>query len=246
MPMKHKLTAAEYAALEDGQKANYVADGTEFRLDVVEDPKFKELQTKFGEFRENSIANLKRTAALEKIIADKGDGDPPIQKTGDQLRIAELEAKVTVLTTKGAKSDATAAAATFKADMAQIALAAGVEDTAITDVVSRSEQAGWKAEEGGITSYGADGKAVMSIADPSQRMTASEWVKNLKHDGGAHLFKPSSGVGNPNRKLSAPEALIENGVLKNPSVEDFIKHGDAITSGGLKVDLAKSEAYAPG
>ena len=75
-------------------------------------------------------------------------------------------------------------------------------------------------------------------------MTLSEWVKNLRHDGGAHLFKDSSGVVNRNTKPTAPEALIENGRLKNPSVEDFIKHGDAIKSGALKVDLTKSEAYA--
>ena len=246
MPMQHKLTAAEHAALEDGQKANYVADGTEFRLDVVKDPQIKEMQTKLGEFRENSIANLKRTAALEKVIADLTDKDPPIRKTGDQLEMAKMKEQMAALEAKATKADATAAAATFKADMAQIALAAGVEDEAIPDVVARSEVAGWKSEEGGITSYGANGKAVMSTADPSQRMTASEWVKNLQHDGGAHLFKSSSGVGNSNKKLSAPEALIENGVLKNPSVEDFIKHGDAIKSGTLKVEIAKSEAYAPG
>ena len=241
--LKHKLTAAEHAALEDGQKANYVADGTEFRLDVVEDPRIKEMQTTVGEFRETNITVLKELAALKKAAKAEG-GDPPIQKTGDQLRIAELEEKVTVLTTKAGKSDATAAAATFKVDVAKIAAAAGVEGNAIADVVARSQAAGWKAEEGGITSYGADGKAVMSTADPSQRMTMSEWVKNLKHDGGAHLFKGSSGVGNRNTKPLAPEALIENGVLKNPSVEDMIKHGDAIKSGSLKVEIAKSEAHA--
>ena len=150
------------------------------------------------------------------------------------------------LTAENTKANSVASAATFKNDVAQIATGAGVRDTAIADVVARSQAAGWKAEEGGITSYGADGKAVMSTADPSQRMTLSEWVKNLRHDGGAHLFKDSSGVSHRNTTPSAPEALIENGVLKNPSVEDFIKHGEAIKSGALKVDITKSEAYASG
>ena len=35
-------------------------------------------------------------------------------------------------------------------------------------------------------------------------------------------------------------------VLKNPSVEDMIKHGDAIKSGMLKVDLVKSEGHESG
>ena len=242
--LKHKLTAAEYAALEDGQKANYVADGTEFRLDVVEDPRIKELQTKFGEFRETNIALLKELAAEKK--ARNGGDDPPIRKTGDQLKIAKLEEAMVTLEATNAKNLSVASAVTFEKDVAKIAAAAGVEGNAIADVVARSQAAGWKAEEGGITSYGADGKAVMSTADPSQRMTMSEWVKNLKHDGGAHLFKGSSGVGNRNTKPSAPEALIENGVLKNPSVEDMIKHGDAIKSGVLKVEIAKSEGYASG
>ena len=243
--LKNKLTAAEHAALEDGLKGLYVADGTEFRLDVAEDPRVKELQTSVGEFRENNVTLLKRLDALEK--AGKGDGgDPPIRKTGDQLKIAKLEEEMVSLKAENTKSHSVASAATFKTDVAQIATGAGVRDTAIADVVARSQAAGWKAEEGGITSYGADGKAVMSTADPSQRMTLSEWVKNLRHDGGGHLFKDSSGVNH--KKSSAPtaEALIENGVLKNPSVEDMIKHGDAIKSGALKVDIAKSEGFSSG
>ena len=241
--LKHKLTAAEYAALEDGLKASYVADGTEFRLDVVEDPRIKELQTSVGEFRETNIATLKELAALKKA-AD--DDPPPIRKTEDQLKIAKLEETMVTLTAEATKSRSVASAATFEKDVQKIAAAAGVESTAIQDVVARSQAAGWKAEEGGITSYGADGKAVMSTADPSQRMTMSEWVKNLRHDGGAHLFKGSSGVNHRNTKPSTPEALIENGVLKNPSVEDMIKHGDAIKSGALKVDIAKSEGFSSG
>ena len=244
MPL-NKLTATEHAALDDGLKGIYVADGTEFRLDVVEDPRVKELQKSVGEFRESNIALLKRLDVLEKV--GKGDGgDPPIRKTRDQLEIAKMKEQMVALEAESEKNRSVASVATFKADVAQIASAAGVEDTAIQDVVARSQAAGWKAEEGGITSYGANGKAVMSTADPSQRMTMSEWVKNLRHDGGSHLFKGSSGVGNANKKLSAPEALIENGVLKNPSVEDMIKHGEAIKSGSLKVDIAKSEAYASG
>ena len=243
--LKYKLTAAEYAALaEDGLKVAYVEDGTEFRLDVVEDPRIKEMQTTVGEFRETNITVLKELAAIKKDR--KGDGDPPIRKTGDQLEIAKMKEEMVALKTESEKNRSVAAAATFEKDVANIATAAGVKDTAIPDVVARSQTAGWKAEEGGITSYGADGKAVMSTADPSQRMMMSEWVKNLKHNGGAHLFKDSSGVGNQNKKLSAPEALFENGVLKNPSVDDFIKHGDAIKSGVLKVDIAKSETYASG
>ena len=240
--LKNKLTAAEHAALDDGQKDLYVADGTGFRLDVEPDPRIKELQTRQGEFRETNIALLKRLDALEKA----GKGTPPIQKTGDQLKISQLEEAMAALKTENEKNRSVASAATFKTDVAQIATGAGVRDTAIADVIARSQAAGWKAEEGGITSYGADGKAVMSVADPSQRMTLSEWVKNLRHDGGGHLFKDSSGVNNRNTKPSAPEALIENGVLKNPSVDDFIKHGDAIKSGSLKVDISKSEAYASG
>ena len=243
--MKNKLTAAEHAALADGLKAAYVADGTEFRLDVVEDPRIKELQTTVGEFRETNITVLKELAALKKA-GNGQDPDPPIRKTGDQLKIAKLEEEMVTLKEENEKSHSVASAATFKTDVAQIATGAGVRDTAVADVVARSQAAGWKAEEGGITSYGADGKAVMSTADPSQRMTLSEWVKNLRHDGGAHLFKDSSGVHHRNTKPSTPEAAIENGVLKNPSVEDLIKHGDAIKSGALKVDLTKSEGYASG
>ena len=242
--LKPKLTAAEHAALDDGLKSIYVEDGTEFRLNVVEDPRIKELQTTVGEFRETNILNFKRIDALEK--AGKGDHEPPIRKTGDQLKIAQLEEEMLKLTAENTKANSVASVATFKNDVAQIATGAGVRDTAIADVVARSQAAGWKAEEGGITSYGADGKAVMSTADPSQRMTLSEWVKNLRHDGGAHLFKDSSGVSHRNTKSTAPEALIENGVLKHPSVEDMIKHGEAIKSGALKVDITKSEAYASG
>ena len=242
--LKLKLTAAEHAALDDGLKAFYVEDGTEFRLDVVEDPRIKELQTTVGEFRETNITVLKELAAIKK--AGKGDDDLPIRKTGDQLKIAKLEEEMLKLTAENTKANSVASAATFKNDVAQIATGAGVRDTAIADVVARSQAAGWKAEEGGITSYGPDDKAVMSTADPSQRMTLSEWVKNLRHDGGAHLFKDSSGANHRNTKPSAPEALIENGVLKHPSVEDMIKHGEAIKSGALKVDITKSEAYASG
>ena len=242
--LKHKLTAAEHAALADGLKALYVEDGTEFRLDVVEDPRLKEVQKTLGEFRETNIVMMKKVAALEK--SGEGGDPPPIRKTGDQLKIAKLEEEMVTLKAENTKSHSVASAATFKTDVAQIATGAGVRDTAIADVVSRSHAAGWKAEEGGITSYGADGKAVMSTSDPSQRMTLSEWVKNLRHDGGGHLFKDSSGVNHRNTKPSSPEALIENGVLKNPSVDDMIKHGDAIKSGALKVELTKSEGYASG
>ena len=117
--LKHKLTAAEHAALADGLKASYVADGTEFRLDVVEDPRVKELQTSVGEFRENNVALLKRLDVLEK--AGIGDQDPPIRKTGDQLKIAKLEEKMVKLTAENTKSRSVASAATFKTDVAQIA-----------------------------------------------------------------------------------------------------------------------------
>ena len=243
--LKHKLTTAEHAELEDGLKGIYVADGSEFRLDVVKDPRIKEVQTSLGEFRETNVTLLKRLDVLEN--AGKGDGvAPPIRKTGDQLKIAKLEEEMVALKEENTKSRSVASAATFKTDVAQVATGAGVRDTAIADVVARSQAAGWKAEEGGITSYGANGKAVMSTADPSQRMTLSEWVKNLRHDGGGHLFKDSSGVSHQNTKPAAPEALIENGVLKNPSVEDFIKHGEAIKVGALKVDITRSEGYTSG
>ena len=241
--LKNKLTTEEYAALEDGKKGIYVAEGSGFRLDVMEDPRVKELQTSVGEFRENNVALLKRLDVLEK--AGEG-GDPPIRKTGDQLKIAKLEEEMVALKEENTNSRSIASAATFKTDVAAIASGAGVRDTAIADVIARLHAAGWKAEQGGITSYGADGKAVMSTSDPSQRMTLYEWVKNLRHDGGGHLFKDSSGVNHRNTKPSELEALIENGVLKNPSVEDMIKHGDAIKSGALKVDLTKSEGYSSG
>ena len=240
--LKNKMTAVEHSELEDGLKKLYVADGSEFRLDVAENPRIKELQASLGEFRENNVALLKRLEMLEK----SGKVTPPIQKTGDQLKIAKLEEEMVALKAENTKSKSVASAATFKTDVAQIATRAGVRDAAIADVVARAQAAGWKAEEGGITSYGSDGRAVMSDADPSQRMTLSEWVKNLRHDGNGHLFKNSSGVSPRNAKSLMPEALIENGVLKNPSVEDMVKHGDAIKSGALKVDITKSEGYASG
>ena len=229
MSLKRTLTAEEHAALVPAQQTFYVAaaDGNGFALDVEADPAVRTLQTSIGEFRENNIT-LQRQ--MEELRAQR---QPPPENAALEERVADLTRIVTEEREATARERSARSEDRFQIRVAEIGSKNGVRQEAVSDMVSRAKQSGFRVVEADGTVAAFRGEnAVMSRRDPSVRLTLTEWMHDQRRDGGGHLFKPSKGSdGLPQES----KGTIIDGVLHNPSEAEFGKNLADIASGKIQV-----------
>ena len=120
----------------------------------------------------------------------------------------------------------------FQIRVAEIGGKNGVRQEAVSDMVSRAKASGFRVEPDGTVAAFRNDAAVMSRRDPSMRMTLTEWMHDQRRDGGGHLFKPSKGA---NGKPEDSTGTIIDGVLHNPSEQEFGRNLEDIASGKIQV-----------
>ena len=227
--LKRTLTAEEHSALVPAMQALYVAaaDGNGFALEVDADPAVRTLQSQVGEFREN---NVTLTRQMEELRAQRR---PPPENAALEERVADLTRVVTEEREATARERAARSEDRFQIRVADIGAKNGVRQQAVGDMVSRAKAAGFRVveEDGTVASFRGD-TAVMSPRDPSVRLTLTEWMHDQRKDGGGHLFKPSKGS---DGKPEESTGTIVDGVLHNPSEQEFGRNLADIASGKIKV-----------
>ena len=227
--LKRTLTAEEHAAVAPEMQALYAvaADGNGFTLDVDPDPAVRTLQTQIGEFRENNITLTQQMAEL------RATRQPAPENAALEERVADLTRVVTEEREATARERNARAEDRFQIRVADIGSKNGVRQEAVSDMVSRAKAAGFRVVEADGTVAAFNGEAaVMSKRDPSVRMTLTEWMHDQRRDGGGHLFKPSKGAdGQPQDSTGT----IIDGVLHNPSENEFGKNLADIASGKIQV-----------
>ena len=227
--LKRTLTAEEHAALAPALQAHYVAAavGNRFTLDVDPDPAVRTLQTQIGEFRENNTTLTQQMAEL------RATRKPPPENAALEERVADLTRRLDESETETNRERAARSEDRFQIRVAEIGAKNGVRQEALSDMVSRAKDSGFRVVESDGTVAAFKGEAaVMSKRDPSVRMTLTEWMHNQRRDGGGHLFKPSKG---PDGKPQESTATIIDGVLHNPSEAEFGANIDDIASGKIQV-----------
>ena len=227
--LKRTLTAEEHTALASELQALYAAaaDGNGFTLDVDPDPAVRTLQTQIGEFRENNITLTQQMAELRATRQQAPENAALEERVADLTRVVTEEREAT------ARERTARAEDRFQIRVADIGSKNGVRQEAVSDMVSRAKAAGFRVVEADGTVAAFNGEAaVMSKRDPSVRMTLTEWMHDQRRDGGGHLFKPSKGAdGQPQDSTGT----IIDGVLHNPSENEFGKNLADIASGKIQV-----------
>ena len=225
--LKRTLTAEEHTALATELQALYAvgADGNGFALEVDPDPAVRTLQTQIGEFRENNITLTQQMAELRANRHPAPENAALEEKVADLTRIVEDERAATQRERDARSEDR------FKIRVAQIGAKNGVRQEAISDMVSRAKDNGFRVEPDGTVAAFKGDSAVMSKRDPSVRLTLTEWMNDQRRDGGGHLFKPSKGSGKPEESTGT----VIDGVLHNPSEAEFGRNLADIASGKIQV-----------
>ena len=227
--LKRTLTAEEYAALAPEIQALYAAaaDGNGFSLEVDADPAMRTLQTQVGEFRENNITLTQQMEELRRQRQVQPENAALEERVADLTRIVTEEREATKRERAARSEDR------FQIRVADIGAKNGVRQQAVGDMVSRAKAAGFRVveEDGTVAAFRGD-TAVMSPRDPSVRLTLTEWMHDQRKDGGGHLFKPSKGS---DGKPEESTGTIVDGVLHNPSEQEFGRNLADIASGKIKV-----------
>ena len=227
--LKRTLTAAEHAAIAPEMQALYVAaaDGNGYSLEVDVDPAMRTLQAQVGEFREN---NLTLTRQMEELRAQQR---PPPESAALEEQVADQARAISDLQAENKRERDGRAEDRFESRVREVGKKNGLNQDAEADAAGRARLAGFRVvDSDGTVAAFKDDIAVMSKRDPSVRLTLTEWMHDLRRDGGGHLFKPSRGTdGRPEESTGT----IIDGVLHNPNEAEFGRNLADIASGKIQV-----------
>ena len=225
---------------------------TEEEFQVLQD-KANETKTKLDEFRANNVSLLKKQEELEnkfknvdldayndmlrqsqalkdKKLIDEGKIEELMEERSKLMR--EEHNKV-IESMKGEQSNLTKKLEHLLIDSAvrDSAVKAGVVDTAIDDVVLRS-QAIFSIKDGKAVPHDSNGNVIFGDGN-SNPMEVSEWVKGLT-ESAPHLFNASTGGGSKHgSNFSGTSDTVSRDVFDNMSHQDRSKFA---RDGGKVVD----------
>ena len=157
-----------------------------------------------------------------KLIKD-GKIDELVDQKTSQMRsdheaaIGELNSKLVSQTERADKFEGLYNIKTVDDALREVAVKAGVRDTAITDVLLRGRGIFSVAEDGSVEARGADGKLLKT--DDEKILTTTNWVESLKtvsphywpESEGAGAGRGRGATGNPNDIDSQMTAAAEKG-----------------------------------
>lgn len=209
------------------------------------------LKTKLDEFRSNNVTLLKKQEELEskfngidldsyndmiqqardlkdKKLIDEGKIDELLEERTKSMREEHNNALEGM---KGEQSSLTKKLEHLLIDNAvrDSAIKAGVVDTAIDDVVLRSQSI-FSVKEGQAVPHDKDGNIIFGNGN-SDPMSVNEWVKGLT-ESAPHLFNASTGGGSKHgSNFSGTNNTISRDVFDNMSHQDrskFAKDGGKV------------------
>lgn len=205
MALDHKIDEEAFLALSEPVREHYALEGGKYYLQATG----LVSKARVDEFRENNIAlkteNEKFTsdmAALQKQLeaASKGGNVDEQVEAKVKKRIVELtaenEQKINDLTEGKSKAEALSQKLLVGDAVSREAISAGVQSTALEDVLTRANKV-FKVTEGVATPY--DGDDVMYGKDGTTPLTVKDWLAGQAVSA-PHLFKKHEGSGAANEQ----------------------------------------------
>lgn len=210
MALEHQVNEDGFNELNESVREHYTKDGENYYLQATGlVPK-----AKVDEFRNNNIslkaANEKYETDLSSLqsqleAASKGVDSGKVDALVEEKlkkRIIKLnednDRKVTELTEGKTKAEKTLSSLLVNDAVQREAIAAGVRETALDDVMSRANKV-FKVVEGKATPF--DGEDVIYGADGVTPMAVKDWLAGQAATA-PHLFKESKGAGANNKNKS--------------------------------------------
>ena len=261
MALKPVVSKSEHAALPEVIRAEYVADGDNFKLSVDGMVTKAEHDTKIGEFRNTNITVMRERDDLRTKFSVLGDEDPTkvaatlkdikegrlvpkdkakpgtedltaqIQSAVDAAT-APLKTQITGLETKVTTEQSRADEAILRSEVTTLAPKKGVQPGAVSDLERRIKDAGFKVKDGVIVAVNTDGTPKYDPNDATKQLTVDAFISGLSTNAeSVHLFTPSGGGGAAN----TGEKKGPTQVLRNPTAEQMGEHMADIAAGKIQV-----------
>lgn len=241
MALEHAINEESFNGLNESVREHYSKDGDNYYLQAVGmSPK-----SKVDEFRNANIdlkkTNETQTSTIADLngklqIANEGSSEEKVNQLvesalGKRTKSMKDEMQKTIdeLTTGKASSDGKLSSLLVSDAVNREAIAAGVKDTALTDVLTRAGKV-FKVVDGKATPY--DGDDVIYGKDGTTPLTVKDWLAGQAATA-PHLFKESKGSGADNKDKSGgatPKQISRSEFdAKNPAERmAFVKAGGTV------------------
>jgi hypothetical protein len=107
-----------------------------------------------------------------------------------------------------------------------------VHETAIQDLAHRAKLFGWQlTDEGNIVAINNRGEPIYSSMKPDQTITLDEWARTIAFKEAPHMFKQSTGTGDPSKPGFVPGSLKRSTMSSDAKTKFIDTHGlDAFKS----------------
>jgi hypothetical protein len=216
MPILTKMTEEQFKELpevmqdayEKKDDGVYYLTGVDGMVPKKKVDEFRETSRKTQTELEKAMEQLKQFEGVDlehiKAIQEKAKAmeEKQLIEAGDIDKIVEERVKPIVSQVNNEKSDLQQALDTVNRQLgilkidnraSELAVAAGVEKSALPDVITRANRT-FKIVEGKTKALDADGKPVYGADGITPMSLDNTWMESLKKDA-PHLFRPPQGTG---------------------------------------------------
>lgn len=204
MALEHTINEETFSGLNESVQEHYAKEGDNYHLQA----KGLVPKSRLDEFRDNNIqlksANEKfetDLADLQKQLADASKGGDNVDavveaklKKRVEALTAEYDGKISELSEGKTKAEKTLSKMLVGDAVSREAIEAGVQSTALEDVLTRANKV-FKVVEGKATPF--DGDDIIYGKDGVTPLTVKDWLAGQAVSA-PHLFKPSNGAGATN------------------------------------------------
>ena len=242
MSLEHQINEESFNGMNSAVQEHYAKDGDNYYLQAVGmSPK-----AKVDEFR-NANIDLKKTNETQSAsivdltgklkVANEGSSEEKVNQLVDaaldkrtKSMKDDMQKTIDDLTAGKTKSDSALSSLLVSDAVNREAIAAGVKDTALEDVLTRASRV-FKVVDGKATPYSGDD--VIYGKDGTTPMNVKDWLAGQAATA-PHLFKESTGGGAANKEKSGgatPKQILRSEFdAKNPADRmKFIKSGGTVT-----------------
>jgi len=239
--LEHQLNKESFEELNETVKSHYEQDGDNYFLQT----KGLVPKAKLTEFRDNNIqlkqVNETQAASIDELtgklkIASEGSSEEKVNQLvesalGKRTKSMKDDMQKTIddLTSGKSKAESSLSSLLVNDAVNREAIAAGVRDTALMDVLTRANKV-FKVVDGKATPF--DGDDIIYGKDGTTPLTVKDWLAGQAASA-PHLFKESKGGGANNDSKgggATPKQISRSDFdAKNPTERmAFVKEGGTV------------------
>lgn len=225
MPIPTKMKEEQFKELPEALQDAYIKKddglyyltGVEGMVSKKKVDEFRETSRKTQTELEKAMEELKQFEGVDleqiRLVQEKAKAmeEKQLIEAGDIDKIVEERVKPIVTQINSEKSDLQNSLEMVNRQLgilkidnraSELAVAAGVEKSALPDVITRANRT-FKIVEGKTKAMDAEGKPVYGADGITPMSLDNQWMDSLKQDA-PHLFRPAQGTGNEPGSGSRP------------------------------------------